>query len=209
MVFSIFKNSKEQELMQRVLEVFLSQGVKNITMDDVANELHISKKTLYKYVKNRKELVTKTTKLQVLIDTENINEIISKRFNAIEENIEITNYSLVNLSKVNSSVHSDLEKYFIDAWKVWVEYQKSFIYSKVLNNLINGIKEGLYLESINPEIIARIYMSKIDMVFNGDIFPAESFKFSDVYISLITQHMRGIATSKGLEELDKLNITKL
>lgn len=209
MVFSIFKNSKEQELMQRVLEVFLSQGVKNITMDDVANELHISKKTLYKYVKNRKELVTKTTKLQVLIDTESINEIISKRFNAIEENIEITNYSLVNLSKVNSSVHSDLEKYFIDAWKVWVEYQKSFIYSKVLNNLINGIKEGLYLESINPEIIARIYMSKIDMVFNGDIFPAESFKFSDVYISLITQHMRGIATSKGLEELDKLNITKL
>jgi histone acetyltransferase (RNA polymerase elongator complex component) len=52
-------------------------------------------------------------------------------------------------------------------------------------------------------------MSKIDMVFNGDIFPSESFKFSDVYISLITQHMRGIATSKGLEELDKLNITKL
>lgn len=200
-----FRDEKEASLINDALEVFLAHGLKKVTMDDVAKHLKVSKKTLYKYVKNRKDLVRKTTTLQVHLDQKNINMIEDKNLNAIEENIEITQYTVNNLNKLHPDIHSDLEQYFSDSWEIFKAHQGEFLFTTVAKNLEKGKAEGLYNKNINTEIVTLIYISKIDMVFNGNIFPIEKFKFSEVFKTLILQHMRGIATEKGIKTLDKLN----
>jgi predicted DNA-binding protein YlxM (UPF0122 family) len=201
----MFRDEKEAELIQDALGVFLLHGLKKVTMDDVAKHLKVSKKTLYKYVKNRKELIKKTTKLQIYLDQKNIKEIEAKGLNAIEENIEITQYTVNTLNKLHPDIHSDLENYFADSWEIFKEHQANFLFSTVAKNIEKGKKEGLYDPNINTEIVTLIYISKIDMVFNGSIFPIVKFKFSEVFRTLILQHMKGMATEKGVKLLDKLN----
>lgn len=200
----LFVDSKEQALIDRVLDVFLSKGIKSITMDDVAVLLHVSKKTLYKYVKNRPELVFKAANLQIIKDKENINAIVAKNLNAIDENKEIAEYTIKTLAKMNPQVHYDMYHYFPKAAQVFEDYKTQFLYEVLVTNIQKGKKEGLYCSESNEKVLAKMYINKIDMVFDGRLFPPGQFNFPDVFFTFIMHHMRGMGTSKGIEIIDKM-----
>ena len=199
-----FKDEKELALIQRVALVFIEKGMKAMTMDDIAVELHVSKKTLYKYVKNRAELVKKCVQLRVHKEIENRTMIQSAGLNAVEETLKMTEFSAQVIANSHEKMHSDLEQYFPEAFKLITEFKANFLYESVLKNIQRGINEGLYLSSISPEIIAKMYIAKIDLVFDGDTFPATKFKFKDVLNQVAQHQIRGMATKKGLETLEQL-----
>ena len=200
-----FIDTKEELLIDRVLDVFLKNGIKTITMDDVAVLLHVSKKTLYKYVKNRPELVYKAALLQTWKDRVNIRAIVELGLNAIEENMAIAEYTVKVLTNMNPQVHYDLYHHFPKAAFLFDEYKSTFLTQIVEENIIKGKKEGLYRSDTNEQIQSRMYNHKIDMVFNGQLFPADKFPFVEVFNSFMTHHMRGMSTEKGIELLEKLN----
>ena len=78
-------DSQEFDLYRRTTEVYMRKGIKKITMDDMSRELKVSKKTLYKYVKNRAELVDKSMEWKLNLDIKVLTGITEKKLNAIEE----------------------------------------------------------------------------------------------------------------------------
>ncbi|MCX6180580.1 MAG: TetR/AcrR family transcriptional regulator [Bacteroidetes bacterium] len=126
---------KEADLYQRTTDVFLKNGIRESTMDDMAKELKVSKKTLYKYVSNRPELVTKSMKWKMAENEKALSAILSKNLNAIEELCEITNFYCGNLKDVHPSIHIDLNKYYKDAWNEYVNYRNNFLYNVILSNI--------------------------------------------------------------------------
>lgn len=170
-------------------------------MDDVARELRISKKTLYQYVKDKNDLVCQTLTFHCKSEVTVSGEIISRNANAIDELIEISKYVSQQLKQVHPSIHYDLEKYYPDAWRIFTAHKMEHIYSCVAQNLEKGLKQGLYRTNINIPIIARIYISRIDAVFDSLIFPQNKFKMTDVYSELLRYHIRGIASEKGIKYL--------
>jgi AcrR family transcriptional regulator len=200
----LFKDPKEQDLIQKVGLVFIEKGMKAMTMDGIASELHVSKKTLYKYVKNRSELVTKCVKLRVHKEMENRTMLAAAGLNAIEENFKIIEFTSQVVSKTTSKVHDDLEKHFPEAFAVIQNYTNNFLLNAVLKNMEKGVKEGLYCAQFNPKILAKMYISKIDLVFDGATFPPNEFNLGDVLQSVVIHNMRGIATRKGIKLIEEL-----
>jgi hypothetical protein len=68
-------------------------------------------------------------------------------------------------------------------------------------NMIKGMEEGLYREDLKPDIMAKIYLTKMDAVFDGELFPPSVVSFADVYMELFRYHIRGIASEKGIAYL--------
>jgi AcrR family transcriptional regulator len=200
----LFKDRKELALIQKVGLVFIEKGMKAMTMDDIASELHVSKKTLYKYVKNRAELVTKCVRLRVHTQKENRIMLAAAGLNAIEENLKIVEFTSQVVSKTTSRAHEDLEKHFPEAFAVIQDYTNNFLLEAVLTNMEKGVKEGLYCSQANPKILAKMYISKIDLVFDGTTFPPEEFILGDVLPTVVIHNMRGMATSKGLKLIEEL-----
>ena len=200
----LFKDDKELALIQRVALVFLEKGMKAMTMDDIAVELHVSKKTLYKYVKNRAELVKKCVQLRVQKEIENRTMIQSAGLNAVEETLKMTEFSAQIIANSHEKTHSDLQNYFPESFKLITDFKTGFLYETVLKNIQKGIKEGLYLASIKPEIIAKMYIAKIDLVFDGETFPNNQYKFKEVLNQVAQYQIRGMATKKGNEILERL-----
>jgi len=200
----LFKDPKEQDLIQKVALVFIEKGMKAMTMDDIASELHVSKKTLYKYVKNRSELVTKCVKLRVHKEMENRMMLQAAGLNAIQENLKILEFTGQVVGNANSKMHEDLERYFPEAFGIIEEYKNNFMFNSVVRNIENGTKEGLYCSQANPKILARMYVAKIDLVFDGKTFPKDEFNFGDVLKQIIIHNMRGLATAKGIKLLEEL-----
>jgi len=196
---------KEIALIQRVYEVFLVEGMKRVTMDHMSKILNVSKKTLYKYVKNRKELVMKSTIFQVERDTAKIIEIQNKELNPIHEQHELTLFFMETLSKINPIVHYDLENYFPEAWKYLTDFFGGFCYRSICENLERGQKEGVYRKDFNPAVVGRLYSSKIDVIFDGELFPSTDFNFKDVYSEYVLYHLNAIVSEEGKKILTELD----
>ena len=190
--------------------LFLRNGIKSTTMDDVARHLAISKKTLYKYLTDKNDLVTR-----VLNQTCNFNEritqdICKRGLNAIDESFEISNYVTEQLSSVHPSIHYDLEKYHPVAWHAFMKRQQKMVYECQMENMEKGVKEGYYRDDLNASIVAKIYISRMDICFNSEIFPTPDYKFAEVYEELFRYHIRGIASERGMKYLtQKFNQKKL
>ncbi len=202
--------SNEKELVTSVGELFIKYGIKSLTMDDISRHLGISKKTLYKYVEDKNDLVGKVLASFCEQDVIIVEEVMSRGLNAIDEQLEISKYINEKLTQIHPSVHYDLEKYHPVQWRTFLKEQGDVINRCILANMKNGIKEGLYRDDLNAEIVSKIYISRFDAVFDGELFPATDYKFTDVHHEFFRYHIRGIASKKGIKYLvEKVKKEKL
>ena len=195
--------TKEQDIIEKALRVFMRQGIKSVNMDDMSKALGISKKTLYLFVKDKEELVEKATDLFGQKEIEAIKEISAQKVNAIDESLLIKKWVLSILENVHPAVAFDLEKYYPAVSRKMQENRRKVVYKSIFNNIIKGQKEGLYRKDISPEIISRIYIGRMEMLLDPNVFPPQQFHMSDVYLESFHYHIRGIASEKGLKILEQ------
>lgn len=190
---------KELQLFQDVDKLFMRCGIKSLTMDDIARELGISKKTLYLYCKDKEELIIKSFSNHFKCEEVFHEDIRSRNLNAIDEIFKISKHVAGMLQNLHPSVQYDLRKYYPEAWKIFSEYKKNFMLKCVAENMEKGKKEGLYRDTLNIPIVARFHIARIDVVFDGEVFPPNQFNFQEVFFELIRYHIRGIASPKGID----------
>ena len=196
---------KEIQLLEQVDKLFMRCGIKSLTMNDIAREIGISKKTLYLHCSDKEDLLIKSFAHHFRCEEDFQNRIVSKNLNAIDEIFEVSKHVSEMLKTIHPSVHYDLRKYYPEAWKIFSEYRKNFMLKCVSDNMEKGKKEGLYRANLNIPIVARIHISRVDIVFDGELFPANQFNFAEVFFEMIRYHIRGIASPKGIEYfMDKI-----
>ena len=194
-------DKKFSEILLKSGEVFMRYGLKSVTMDDIAREIKVSKKTLYKYVKDKSDLLCKVMQGNCSCDVVVIDEILERRLNAIDEIIEIGRYVAGQLKMMHPSIHYDMEKYYPEVWQLFENHKSDYLYGCVADNMARGMKEGLYRDNLNIEIMVKLYLSKIDLVFDATIFPPNKFNFVEVYMELLRYHIKGIASDNGVKYL--------
>ena len=194
-------DKKFSEILLKSGEVFMRYGLKSVTMDDIAREIKVSKKTIYKFVKDKSDLLCKVMQGNCSCDVVVIDEILERRLNAIDEIIEIGRYVAGQLKMMHPSIHYDMEKYYPEVWQLFENHKSDYLYGCVADNMARGMKEGLYRDNLNIEIMVKLYLSKIDLVFDATIFPPNKFNFVEVYMELLRYHIKGIASDNGVKYL--------
>lgn len=166
-------------------------------MDDIAKEMAMSKKTLYKYFENKEELVYEVSKQQIVHNECQCMGTCDMAENAIHELILMMIRVRELFKGMNPSVMFDLQKYYPKAWKVMEQHKHVFIKQMIEENLRRGIEEGLYRDDINVGILAKLRIEEIKLSFNPEIFG--SYNMEDVQVTLLEHFMLGITTIKGHE----------
>ena len=190
-------------LVDEAVKVFWTYGIKSMTMDDMSARLGISKKTLYQHVKDKNDLVAKVLQHVSSRFKREIDEVLAKDLNAIDELFAITSRVAGQLHGIHPSIHFDLEKYHPEAFREMVEGKRAEIYACMTTNMQRGIREGVYRDDLNIPMIATIYIARFDLVFDGELFPPERFNMDELHWELFRYHIRGIASTKGLKYLQK------
>lgn len=197
------EEEKQKELFIAVTELFMKYGIKSLTMDDIARQLSISKKTLYLYVSDKKDLVKKCIEMAINEDECVMCETLEEHENAIDELMAINKRLSEKLQTIQPAVMFDLQKYYPEAWKLMEDHKQCFVFEMVMKNINTGINQGLYRENANPEIIASIYITLINKIFDSELFPAHKYSFTSLHKEIARYHIRGIASEKGIKYLVK------
>lgn len=188
--------------------LFMRYGFKSITMDDVARELGISKKTLYQYFTDKNDLVNQTVENHLEVEREYCMQLKESEKDPIAFLLGISENFGDEAKHINTAVLFDLRKYFKEAWDKIDAYSKEFIYNQVLENLESGKAKGLYRKEMNERVIALYYVNMIQFMVNPENYQKEVRDFQTVHHELIHYHLHGILTEKGLKQLQKLTNTQ-
>jgi hypothetical protein len=132
-------------------------------------------------------------------------EIARNKTNAIETLLQITDMINCFLQQFNPSVNYDLMKYHPEVWAMLLEYKRKRVFDYVRENLVHGMREGLYRRDMDPYMIAGIYVSRIKTGMDKDLSPVVDADFRKFFAELINYHIRGIVSPKGLELFEKIS----
>jgi TetR/AcrR family transcriptional regulator, cholesterol catabolism regulator len=172
-------------------------------MDDVSRELGISKKTLYQYVEDKDDLVGKFIDNEITMRHEEICKCFRIGYNAIEELFEISIFMNKLMRNQSTVTEYDLKKYYPAHYQKTLKARREGIYNYIMINLKKGINEGLYRKELNKEVIAKLYLWRSENTHFDELFTVEEFTSLKLFVELLTYHIRGIATEKGISVLEK------
>lgn len=197
------------ELLDKISILFKRYGIKIITMDDIAHELCISKKTLYQYFKNKSDVVEKFARFELKSELDQLKNIYQSQSNPIEQFLTINRYLTDNLRNFNPSLNYDLNKYYPKLCNELSIQRKTQIILIIKQNLHSGVEQGLYLKSINPDIISSFYMMGLEAKVFELYFNEFKENFDEISDTLLIYYIRGIATDIGIKYLqDKIKLIK-
>ena len=204
LVFKMDREAKEAKckILDSALKMFMRVGIRSVTMDDVAREMSMSKKTLYQYFTNKNELVKEATANHLDEDKKMFTELKESSENAIDEISRIAFCIRESMSKVNPSTLYDLKKYHAEVWGIFRKYKDEFVVNHIQENLQRGKQEGFYRKEINEGILARLRMKQVESIFEEDAFPRGQYDFADVQIQVFDHFIHGLLTEKGKKLYD-------
>ena len=192
-------NEEFENIITRVTELYFQYGIKSVTMDDVARYLGMSKKTLYKYISNKDELVEYCMNSLVKKRDCAFKSIEDKKVNAIEELFMVNEHIVKMLKNYNPSTEYDLKKYYPHLHEKLRKYRRENMYEAVKNNIIKGKQEGLYRENLNEDIISRVHVSRIENSYANEMFGIEELTSWKFIREMFIYHVNGIANETGIK----------
>lgn len=168
----------------------------------MARELSISKKTIYQYFKDKKEIVYKVTEAHFAREKVEFDNIGRVSENSVHILYLLSKCIRKNVATLHPSLLFDLQKYHEDAWKLFISYKEKVFKNTIVEALNQGIKEGYVREEIDPNILATMRMEQVQMPFDERVFPRLEFDFYQVQMQLYDHFFHGILTIKGKKLLD-------
>ena len=193
----------KETIINRATSLFLTLGFKSVTMDDIANDLGMSKKTIYTYFENKTSLVEAGTTHLFKKITDGIKDIKRKSLDPITELHDIKIFLMNSLKGEKTSPYHQLQKYYPSIHKELKIKKFDFVLESIKKSLQKGVNQGLFRKKINLELISRLYFNGITGIRNPEIFPPELFNPVVLMESYSEYHLRAIVTKKGLEKLEK------
>lgn len=196
------ENSQRMELRDRIIEKatesFTTNGIKSITMDDIAASLGISKRTLYEVFRDKESLLAEC----ILKDQQELNKFLAE-VNAASKNVlEVIlicyQRSIERFHRTNKQFFEDIKKYP----KVY-NLMKGFRdrdSDSTIEFFKTGVRQGIFRDDVNFAIVNLLVREQLDLLMNTDI--CAEYSFLEVYESIMFTYIRGISTEKGQKVLE-------
>lgn len=193
------KADVKEKIIVKSLELFKEHGIKSIKMDDIANSLRMSKRTLYEIFTDKGELLEECVLYHQNTYRKAAEEIVANSGNVLEVILKCYQLSLEGYQKINKSFFDDIKKY-PKAYRL-LKNNKEKDNNEVIDFLKQGVEQGVFRNDINFAIMHTLLSEQMRLLTETDI--CNSYEFSEVLESIIVIMLRGISTKRGAAELEE------
>jgi TetR/AcrR family transcriptional regulator, cholesterol catabolism regulator len=184
-------------IQEQAKTLFMKYGMRSVSMDDIAGELGMSKKTIYQYFADKDELVDAVVNQDIRDMQNDCNFCYNEAADAIEEIFLTMDRILGHFRDLNPMLLYDLQKFHFNSYKKFKENKDTFLLEIIRKNIQRGIEEGLYRPDLDVEILSRYRLESMMVPFNIDMFPPSRFNLADVTLVIIEHFVFGLTTLKG------------
>lgn len=190
---------KKIHILRNVGGLYLQFGIKSVTMDNVAQELGISKKTIYRHFHNKKDLIKQVIEYYRKNPVFGLSD--KSLGNAIDRIFALRSHVVKILKHFNNNFEKDLKKIYPDLYKEVRRLKRQRIRNETIINVEDGINEGLFRAEISPEFVARMQVGLMLYTLNPDneVFSAHEALTIKLFDQVTDYYMHAVCTENGLK----------
>jgi TetR/AcrR family transcriptional regulator, cholesterol catabolism regulator len=189
----------KERIIKSALNLFWRYGVKSVTMDDIAKDLGISKRTIYQHYSDKEAILALVIQKEIMDQKCEMEKLDEKAANPIEQMMYASAQMRDTLSDMNPALLYDLKKYYPNAWELFEAYKHDYLLKSIRENLVLGIEQGFYRPDIDVEVLAVLRIEQIVMAFDPTIYPQKKFNMMHTQMQFLLHFLRGILSEKGFE----------
>jgi len=196
-------DEKLDHILSESLRLFRKNGIRSVSMDDIAKELGMSKKTIYQYVANKTDLVEMVLNYMLAKESTVCLSEEEKKLNAIDVLLAVSRNVSNQMKDLNPINAFELQKYYPAIFREFVIKKRDHVFEQVKQNFAQGISEEIYRTDLDIDLVARLYIQKLVDVHNPEFLESVNFGFEKVFLVMFDNHIRGIANAEGLAYYEK------
>jgi TetR/AcrR family transcriptional regulator, cholesterol catabolism regulator len=187
----------KERIQAKTHELFMKYGIRSVSMDDIAEQLGMSKKTLYQFFADKDELVDAVLADEVKMGQENCTGCERASRDAVDEIFLTMDHIVEQFRNMNPMVIYDLQKFHHNAFQKFLKYKNEFLLDVIRKNMERGIKEELFRPEINVDVLSKFRLETMMLAFNMDVFPPRKYSLAEVTREIIEHYLYGLSTLKG------------
>ena len=193
---------QKERIVAQAMQMFVSQGIKAVRMDDIAQQLGVSKRTLYELFGDKESLLYlamehffESKRLERGAACEGARNVLEAMFRVlgrVMEDSEVIHRLLGNLRKFYPGVHERL-----------LREGSAKSRCDLGNMLRQGISDGLFVETINIDLaISVLYYTASAITDRKDLLLPEGMSEREAFVQIVSNFFRGISTPEGARLVD-------
>ena len=196
--------SQEQylKILECIVPILMKNGLKATTMDSLASNMQMSKRTLYEIFGSKEEMFREAHKYFHNKMAEKLKRIFENSGNVMEAIINCFLFNRDLMSIMSAEFIRDMEQ-FANTGKMNPESHRRHHYQNLLEVLQQGVKQGYFREDINLNVHCRMFSIQMESLKRAEELFPEDITLLEIYDSIIVGFLRGISSAKGLNELEK------
>ncbi len=195
----------KERIQQKAHEMFMRFGIRSVSMDDIAVQLGMSKKTLYQYFADKDELVEAVLGDEITQGQQDCTGCFSASKDAVDEIFLTMEHIVEQFRNMNPMVLYDLQKFHHTSFQKFLKYKNEFLFEVIRKNMERGIKEELFRPEINVDVLSKFRIETMMLAFNMDLFPPRKYNLAEVTREIIEHFLYGLSTLKGHKLILKYN----
>lgn len=192
----------KKKIVKQAISLFLQYGFKCVTMDEIAQHMRISKKTIYAHFSNKESLVEEATLSHFKYIMDCVQTISKQSKDPIIELYQLKKEALKHISSEQNSPYFQLQKFYPALYLKMKQKEFEILSGSFSNSLKKGIETGIFRININTDFVTRIYFNGMKGVTDINLFPLNQYKIEKLLIDFSEYHLRAICTPLGIEKLE-------
>ena len=195
----------KEKILTYAKDKFFNEGFYKTTMDEIASELKISKKTIYKIFPSKEAMITEIVDTMLNKINAAHDEILQRDINSIEKLVEVGKFIVNDILKVSNKMLNDLRLHAPQLWNKIDEFRKERLLKNFSIILDQGKKEGL-IKNIPNQIVTTVFINGARSVINPDFILNNNFSMKEAGQTTLMLLINGMLTSKGQEIFNKITL---
>ena len=193
----------KERIIENASELFFRNGIRSMTMSDIANGLGISKRTLYEVFRDKEELLEECLNYYHAKADREIEQLTRNSDNVIDTMMRLYARNFFQMLEAGKLLVNDLKKYYSHLYRK-IEKKRNDDVCIFIPLFEKGVEQGLIRDDVNFEVMLWLLKIQFDAVLNEHTIPTGKYSAHQFLQAIIQNFLRGIATPLGNERIDRL-----
>lgn len=195
---SRYREALHDRILDAAMKLFAGHGIKAVKMDDIANQLNISKRTLYEIYENKETLLFEGVKKYKTLKEQEFQKLLLENQNVMDIMLKIYHIKVDEFKKSCPQFYSDLSKYprVVELLQQDREGQRQC----AMDFMRRGMEEGYFRRDIDISLVSKMFESVAQFIVSNQVY--KNYSIEEIFRSIVLVSLRGICTRKGVDVLD-------
>jgi AcrR family transcriptional regulator len=193
----------KERIRLRAQELFMQYGIRSVSMDDIATQLGMSKKTIYQFFADKDELVEAVVTSEIGQMQGDCMDCTDQAVDAVDEIFLMMDKIDAQIRPMNPMIMYDLEKFHFKAFQQFMQHKNKFLIDMIRKNMEWGISGELYRPELNVDVISKFRLESVMIPFNIGLFAPSRYNLADVTQEILEHYIYGLVTPKGYKLIQK------